>query len=327
MENWDIIVKYLNQESSPSEKEELEAWLKKDEANALLFEELKQTWKNTDLAFDDANFDDEKALDRVKEKIKKEDNVIPISGRSSGSMWFLRIAAILIVGVFSLWYYLSGEGPAEQLIAQTQNSTKEVKLPDGSTVWLNAYSKLSYPKEFNGDIRQVQLEGEAFFDVSHNKQHPFLISNKDFDVKVLGTSFNIKGYSNTNEVLVTVVTGTVAFRSTINNQEVILTKDESGVLNKKNGLLTEAGNENSNFMAWKTHQLKFDNTSVNLVCNTLENYFGIDILVEDKTIYNCKFTGSFENAKLQDVLKIMEASLNIKVKTNQNRITISGKGC
>lgn len=327
MENWDIIVKHLNNEATAAEKQELEAWLKKDMANAALYEEIKLSWQKSGETLADDDFDVAAGWESVQEKIKQEDNVIPITGRNSGLKWVLRIAAVLVISLFSLWYYNNSNAIPEQMLAQTQDASQEVTLPDGSKVWLNANSKLTYPKEFIGTDREVKLEGEAFFDVVKDPAHPFIIENKDFEVKVLGTSFNVMGYTNSNEVLVTVVTGTVAFKATTGAQQVILTKDETGTLNKANHMVTESSNSNINFMAWKTRKLRFNNESIKQVCDALKKHFSIDVIVEDKTIYNCKFTGSFDEPKLQDVLKTMEAALNIKVQTNQNRVTISGKGC
>jgi ferric-dicitrate binding protein FerR (iron transport regulator) len=327
MENWDIIVKHLNNEATAPEKQELEAWLKEDMANAALFEEIKLSWEKSGETLPDDDFDVASGWESVQEKIKQEDNVIPITGRNSGLKWVLRIAAVLVISLFSLWYYTNSNAVPEQMIAQTQGSSQEVTLPDGSKVWLNANSKLTYPKEFNGNTREVKLEGEAFFDVIKDPSQPFIIGNKDFEVKVLGTSFNVMGYANSNEVLVTVVTGTVAFKATTGSQQVILTKDEIGTLNKTDHNVSESSNNDFNFMAWKTRKLRFNNQSIKQVCDALNKHFSIDVIVEDKTIYNCKFTGSFDDAKLQDVLKTMEAALNIKVQTNQNRVTISGKGC
>jgi transmembrane sensor len=325
MENWDIIAKILNKEASPAEMQEFEAWLKKDKANAVLFEELKLSWEKTEVLVDDVHFDTGRAWDSVQERIQKEDHVIPINGRSN-SKWILRVAAILAIGLFSTWYYFNSQQAASTLYASTGDIPKLIALPDGSTIWLNKNTKIAYPEEFNSDERVVKLEGEAFFDVVKNPEQPFKVQNKDFEVKVLGTSFNICAYEGSKQAVVTVESGTVELRSP-RYEAITLTKGEVGTINRSNYVLAETTNSDLNFMAWKTRKLKFDNSSVRSVCDAIKSYFGTEIIIEDKTIYNCKFTASFDEAKLQDVLKTMEAALNIKVKTNQNRVTISGKGC
>ncbi|MDZ4666049.1 MAG: FecR domain-containing protein [Bacteroidota bacterium] len=326
MKNWDIIVKYLNNEATAAEKQELEAWLKKDMANAALYEEIKLSWEKSGEALPDDDFDVAAGWESVQEKIKQKDNIIPITGRNSSLKWVLRIAAVLVISLSSLWYYNNSDQTVTQLYVSTTNEPRLITLPDGSTIWLNKNSEIWYPEKFDKDERFIQLEGEAFFDVVRNPAQPFKVQNKDFEVRVLGTSFNVLAYKNSKQVVVTVESGTVALTN-IHFETLTLTKGEVGSINRSNNHILQTVNADLNFMAWKTRKLSFNNQSIKQVCDALKKHFSIDVIVEDKTIYNCKFTGSFDDAKLQDVLKTMEAALNIKVKTNQNRVTISGKGC
>lgn len=324
MEYWDIIPKYINNEASPSEKAALEAWLNENPANAQLLEDAKAAWNISGDKHDDVTFDANHAWVSIQNKIKKEDNVIPLN--NSSNKWIYRIAAVLILSLFSTWFFLNKNAAPEELVAQSTNERLMVTLPDGSKVWLNGNSKLTYPKEFNSNKRSVKLEGEAFFDVVKNPDQPFIISNADFEVKVLGTSFNVLAYKKLSDVIVTVVTGTVSFQSNT-GEGVLLTKDETGILNKNSHKLVETLNSDNNFMAWQNGKIEFDNTSLKTVCNTLKDYFGIDIVVENPNVNNCKFTGSFKNPKLKDVLMVLENTLNVKTKVSQTNVTISGAGC
>lgn len=323
MDNFEIIAKYLNNEANPAEKQELEIWLAKDENNAALFEELKLAWNKLDAVEIEEDFDTETALNSVHEKIRNQDNIIPITGKKPNSKWLLRVAAVLAIGFFTTWILLNNSG-AQMIVAATSSDTRTITLPDGSTIWMNKNSKITYPERFDDNAREVKLEGEAFFDIKKDPSRPFSIEGKDFNVKVLGTSFNV--CETNNNVTVTVETGTVSFTTKANNA-LTLIKGETGIYHRDNNSSEESVNTDLNFMAWKTHQLSFDNTTVAIVLADIERYFGTKIDIEEKTILNCKFTGSFPNAKLQDILKLMEGSLNIKVRTEQNRVTISGKGC
>lgn len=326
MENWDIIVKHLNNEATAAEKQELEAWLKKDMANASLYEEIKLSWEKSGQSLPDDDFDVAVGWESVQEKIKQEDNVIPITGRNNNFKWVLRAASVLVIGLFIGLTYFMMPKHAANIYVSTTDTPKIISLPDGSTIWLNKNSELKYPETFDTDERLIQLEGEAFFDVVKNPAQPFKVQNKAFEVRVIGTSFNVSAYPEAKDIMVTVETGTVNFCGLIDNP-VILTKGEVGILNRYDNSIKESNNIDLNFMAWKTRKLRFNNESIKQVCEALKKHFSIDVIVEDKTIYNCKFTGSFDEPKLQDVLKTMEAALNIKVQTNQNRVTISGKGC
>lgn len=326
MEYWDIIKKSINNEASAEEKAALESWLKEDAANVQLLEDAKATWNMLgETTNTSVNFNANSAWNAVQEKINKENNVVSLTS-ANNIKWIYRMAAVLVLSLFSTWYFLNRNSSPEELVAQSNNERLRVTLPDGSKVWLNSNSKLTYPKQFNSNTRAVKLEGEAFFDVTKNPEQPFVISNADFEVKVLGTSFNVLAYSKLSDVVVTVVTGTVSFQSN-SGESVLLTKDETGTLNKRNKKVNEIINNDTNFMAWQNGKIEFDNTSIKSVCTTIKDYFGIDVIVENQNVYNCKFTGSFNNPTLQEVLTVLENTLNIKTKINQSSITISGDGC
>ncbi|MDP1801874.1 MAG: FecR domain-containing protein [Bacteroidota bacterium] len=327
MQDWELIAKYIKGEATQEERHTVEQWLNTDNANAVLLEEIKTTWETSGKLNTPIKIDKAKAWNSIQQKIKEEGKIIPITRKAPAyNTWILRAAAILIVGLFATWLVLKTGNKPELIYVQTTTEERTIVLPDSSVVILNENSKLSYPKEFAANQRKVELEGEAFFEVTKNAQKPFIIDNKNFDVKVLGTSFNILAYEKDNEATVTVVTGKVAFTDK-NGGSVLLVKDEVGTLNKNDHQLFRSNNVNSNFLAWKTKKLEFTNTNFTDVCITLKKYFAVNILVKDKNILNCTFTGYFEDPKLPDVLKVLEKTLNIKAVVNQKNVEITGQGC
>jgi ferric-dicitrate binding protein FerR (iron transport regulator) len=327
MQDWELIAKYIKGEATQEERITVEQWLKTDSANAVLLEEIKATWKTSGKLNAHIKIDKAKAWNSIQGKIKEEQKVIPITRKAPAyNTWILRAAAILIVGLFATWLALKTGNKEEIILVQTTTQGRTIVLPDSSVVILNEYSKFSYPKEFAVNQRYVELEGEAFFEVTKDPQKPFIIGNKNFDVKVLGTSFNILAYEKDKNATVTVVTGKVAFADK-NGGSVLLVKDEVGTLNKAGHQLFKSTNANFNFLAWKTKKLEFTNTKFTEVCAALKKYFAVDILVKDKNILNCTFTGYFENPKLPDVLKVLEKTLNIKAVVNQKNVEITGQGC
>ncbi len=326
MQDWELIAKYIKGEASQQEQEQVELWLKANSANAVLMEEIKATWQNSGKLNQHIKIDKAKAWTSIQEKIKEEEKVISITRKAPAyNCWILRAAAILIVGLFATWLFLK-TGKPEMVLVQTTTGSKTIKLPDNSIIILNENSSLSYPKEFSANERNVSLEGEAFFEITKNPAKPFIIKNKNFDVRVVGTSFNIAAYEQDTTAVVTVVTGTVSFIDR-NEYSELLTVGETGVLNKRRQRIEKSTNADLNFMAWKTKKLEFTNTSFNEVCSSLKKYFSIDITVKDKAILNCTFTGFFEDPKLDDVLKVLEKTLNIKAVVTQKNVEITGKGC
>ncbi|MBA3705772.1 MAG: FecR family protein [Bacteroidetes bacterium] len=328
MDHVELISKYIKGEITHDEKEIIERWIKADKDNAVLFNEIKTVWESTGKLNQQVKFDTHKAWESVQRKIKTEEqkNIFIAAKEINYTGWFLRIAAILIVGFFATWLVVKNNSEPELILVQTTNQEKMITLPDSTKILLNKNSKLTYPKEFAENIRQVDLEGEAFFEVTKNKEKPFIIKNKDFDVGVLGTSFDVLAYAETKEAIVTVVTGKVAFTAK-NGTSVVLVKNEVGILNKSNRQLNKKAAFNPNFLAWKTKKLEFNNTDFLEVVQTLEKYFSKTIEVKENNILKCKFTGYFENPTLQEVLSVLEKTLLLKIIVNDKQIIISGAGC
>ncbi|MBL7913020.1 MAG: FecR domain-containing protein [Bacteroidia bacterium] len=327
MQDWELIAKYIKGEATQEERVTVEQWLRSDNANAILLEEIKATWETSGKLNTHIKINKAKAWNSIQEKIKEEGKVIPITRKApTYNTWILRVAAILIVGLFATWLALKTGNTPELIYVQTSGEARTIVLPDSSVVVLNENSKFSYPKEFAANERKVELEGEAFFEVTKDPEKPFIIENRSFDVKVLGTSFNVLAYEKDNNAAVTVVTGKVAFTDK-KGGSVLLVKDEVGTLNKTDHQLFKSTNANSNFLAWKTKKLEFTNTNFTEVCATLKKYFAVDIIVKDKNILNCTFTGYFENPKLPDILKVLEKTLNLKTVVNDKSVEITGKGC
>ena len=161
-------------------------------------------------------------------------------------------AVIILIATLVLVFYSQNEKNQEIAILETKSGEKrEVKLPDGSNIWLNQKSRLSYSKEFS--MRQVKLEGEAYFEVVGRDGQLFTIFCGLTKTEVLGTSFNIKSYDSDEEIEVIVVTGKVAFTTENRDEEkVVLDPGGKAVLVKKENRIVESINDDPNFLSWKT---------------------------------------------------------------------------
>jgi transmembrane sensor len=290
-------------------------------------EKARQTWEITGSLSQNIIVDKRKAWESVQQKIKQEENNAEVhKPKIVDFKWILRIAAVLGIGLLASWFILKTNSKEKEIIVQTTNQKKTVSLPDGSTVFLNEYSSFTYPEIFSETERKVKLSGEAFFEVAKNAQQPFLIENALFEIKVVGTSFDVNAYPKNKDVTVTVVTGTVVFKNNAGKQ-VELTKEEQGILDNEKQTINESLNSDPNFMAWKINKLEFKNAPFADVCSALQEYFSIEIDVKDTALYNCRYTGVFEKPTLQEVLTILENTLNLKAAINKKQISFSGKGC
>jgi ferric-dicitrate binding protein FerR (iron transport regulator) len=326
MEHWDLIAKFLKNEASEEEITILNSWRNESSENEKLFLEIKSSWKKVGEYKADAAFDKKKAWKNIQNKIQAETKVVPLNAASKSPLGILlRIAAVFVIGLFAAWAIYNSMKAPEQLFAVTGDTRTEIKLADGSIVWLNKNSSLNYPEAFSGNNRTVRVTGEAYFDIAKNPDMPFVIENAEFEVKVLGTSFNIFSYEKEEEIIVSVTSGKVLLKNKT-DAELILTKDETGVINRKNKNLSKKDTD-QNFLSWKDQKLEFNNTPFSTVCLNLKSYFGFDFVVENKEINNCRLTASFTNPKIEEVLDVLQNTLNIGITKNQKQIVISGKGC
>jgi ferric-dicitrate binding protein FerR (iron transport regulator) len=244
-----------------------------------------------------------------------------------------RIAALLLIfiGLGFVVYisFIRNSSPWVD-VATAERETKEVVLPDGSKVWLNGESAIRYARQSDASTqRKVWLEGEAYFEVSHNPRQPFVVHTQQVVTQVLGTSFNIRGYADDSTVEVGVLSGKVAFSAQANelSQKLILQPGHGAVFSKVTHTVQKTQKINPNLLAWKTHQLVFEDAPLHEVIATLENYFDITIKAQNSTLLNCRFKGTFKEAQLAEILKVMQFSMSISTVREGDRYIISGNGC
>jgi transmembrane sensor len=213
----------------------------------------------------------------------------------------------------------------------TKGKQRQIALGDGTQVWLNANSELRYPKDFlQKENREVFLDGEAFFDVSENREKPFIVHTSGLTIKVLGTAFNVKSYADDPVVETTLVSGKVTIVSPaedsihhvtlLPNQQALFTKDS-----KKIAL--EASVNTENYTAWKNGLMIFDNKPFSYIKETLERWYDVTITMEDKKSLSCTFSGKFKDKSLQEVLEIFKNTESINYWIKDDQVLITGKLC
>lgn len=280
--------------------------------------EMKNDTHNTDFNTDNAwnslhNRIEENGLS--PEERKKIFNLSPA----------LRIAAslILIVGLsFSAFYIFNSNKYVE---LASLNEISEHKLPDGTVVTLNKYSNMKYPKSFKGDIREVDFSGEAYFNVTENPEKPFIINTNGAEVKVLGTSFNLRSNNNEN-VILTVASGKVQLaKKSDPAQKLILLAGDIGTID--NEQISSNTNNDVNYLSWKTKNLYFkQGENLKNVIFDLNKTYDVKIVFEDDNIGNEKINEHpFKNRELSFILDLFCELHNLEHKTVGDKIIISKK--
>jgi transmembrane sensor len=205
---------------------------------------------------------------------------------------------------------------------------KLISLADGTTICLNAGSKLSYPDKFKQNTREVTLAGEAFFKVAHNSAKPFIIHSGKITTTVLGTSFNVKAYNEDKAIKVTVVSGKVGVLATaVKQPAVLLTPNMQLVYTKTDKtMVAEKIDDASSVISWQQGKLQYHNTPLSDVLADVQRKYNV-VIKADKNLLNCTLYADFNNMPLQKVLKLIEALINAHFKKDGNTYILKGKGC
>ncbi|WP_242916522.1 FecR family protein [Pontibacter liquoris] len=323
---WDIAAKSLEGKATPAEEKALRHWLAQDPAHEAQYKLQQQLWHLTTPATAPAP-DTDAAWQKIRSRLQqssqvKEANVIPLYRQ------VLRVAASVAILIGLAWviklYFFPFYGM--QVVA-SGNKQITVILPDSSRVWLNKESTLAYDPDFDGRQREVYLKGEAFFEVTRNPQHPFVIETEATKTQVLGTSFNLRAYPGA-EVELAVATGRVAFTAINGAARVIVTPGYAATLNTQQNSIRKYSLTDKNAWAWKTHELQFNGEPLQEVLAVLERYYHVKLELQSPAVGNCRFTGTFRGDNLQEVLQVLEVSLQVRsTKQNDHTYILAGEGC
>lgn len=321
----DRIAKFLSGNLPEEEHADFLQWLDQEE-NQALFAETEQVWKLTDEYVEpDFDVDTLKAWNEVDAQLEAP----AVVRKLSFPRQLLRIAAVfMVVALATLWYVNREVAPQSHTIATTTSTeeTKELLLPDGTQVWLNGSSTLSYDEQFAE--RRVELSGEAFFDVARMEDQPFEIISGAAKTVVLGTAFNVRAYPGEKEVEVSVVRGKVALTEEARpDKAVVLEAGNAGTYIKAEKTVKKETVTSPNSDSWKTKRLVFDSTEMDEVIESLQRYFRISIEVKNEKILGCHFTGDFREPSLENILKVLEFSANLEATKQNDRYLLIGKGC
>ena len=198
-------------------------------------------------------------------------------------------------------------------------------LSDSTVVWLNADTKLRYPKKFINSLktRSVELEGEAFFDVAHDKDKPFIVNTDGVDIRVLGTKFNISSYSGEDSINTTVVEGVVnVVDVNDNNNHIILKPSFQASFQKSNTSLTSKEVNTLDHTAWIEKRIIFNDTPFERLVTKIERTYNVKIINKNKILKKEHFTGQFDIENIETIFKALSASFYFDYKIKNNTITI-----
>jgi transmembrane sensor len=349
---WFLIARTLSGEASSQEQQQLQEILQKDEQLQQKYDLLSRIWAAKQENLQQENNNEAKSIVSLiiyKAETENGYEVPVLKRRLNWRKVFMAAASVLVV-VSAGWLWFSNTSSAstdkKQDIIEAHRGTRTSSiLPDGSTVWLNAGSKLYYENDFTGATREVRLEGEAFFDVVKQPDHPFIVHTSGIDIKVLGTAFNVKSYPEDKTVETTLYRGSVkVFRHEGSEKTAIHLKP-----NEKLTLLKEAATVRENLSqttttlsadkaipaiptiahidstkkenerietAWVYNRLEFRGDNFEELAKKLERWYNVKVVFTDEKIKQLTVDGSFEKETVEQAFVALKTGFPITYKIN-----------
>jgi len=362
---WILIARKLSGESSVEEICELEALLRVHPDLHFSVEIITNLWnQQSAIPANDLTDSYAKHIERmmsmgisVPHEDHKAEGDMPylLEGSRKNRSWRMFAAAatiiiILTAGIFLQVVSRKKSTPAEDIVGLAvttkYGSRTNMQLPDGSKVWLNSGSTITYDKQFGKDIREVVLSGEAFFDVVKNADKPFIIHTSSMDIKVLGTQFNVKSYANDKLSEASLIHGSIEVSLKRRGSEIILLKpnekivvmnewpikDSALILPKNNSTEPIIAVQKLNYVpvdstiietSWVDNKLIFRDESFQDLAVLMERWYGIPLRFQDPSFKAIRFTGTFTNETIEQALEALQFTASFHFAIRNNTIIIT----
>ena len=313
------IVKYLENNCSEEEKRTVINWVAKSEANQKIYNKIKSEY----------------VASKLKEaKIGKNSSVnfnrVVKNKKSFQFKTITAVIAILLVSTLFLTFYkaliIFNEKQSNQSITRVLTNKGDqyrLLLPDGTSVSLNSDSKIMYPKQFSDSVREVVLQGEAYFDVMHDANKPFIVKTSDLHIRVLGTTFNVKSYSEDKTIQATLVSGKVEVFKNESSSKLILKPSQRATLNKDKNKIILDKVITQDIISWRTGKLIFKDAFLEDVLKDIERKYNVSFEIKSEKLLKYKYTGSFDDLKIEEILEILEISSPIYFENNTQKSKIN----
>ena len=358
-----LLNKFKQGDLTSKEARELESIISTGDKHAELNEVLANLWEQSTGA--DIQAPSDRMLAKIRQHLSSSVELYKATFKHesliSRMIPAFKYAAVIICSMGISWfakdYIIKDQGRTMAVssnknmyeIAVPYGSKSRISLPDGSRVNLNSGSTLRYPSDFSNTSRNVFLEGEAFFDVEEDSKNPFYVKTKELIIKVMGTEFNVKSYSDEDAIKTTLVSGSIEIytnRGEISdksrplvlkpNQQAIFRKQVDDLsLNKQGGnqkdvrlinaskpISVQARIDVDPIIAWKDNQLVFKDENFLELSRKLERWFDVEINIQDKDLASVLFSGVFEQETIEQAMNALRLAAPFQFQINKNKITI-----
>lgn len=315
-----IVEKYIRGSISEEEYNELQQQIQND-SDSSVGDMLNECWQKDLNIHVMPRAAKERTRRQINEKIKKDMRRVGFKRASTIAASIL--IPVLIISTVYFYKEMDHYKQIPNIVSVNKGQRAGITLPDGTIVHLNSESKLTYTPDFNGKLREVVLEGEAFFEVTPNKEKPFIVKTSVFDVEVLGTSFNVSVYNDENIVETALMEGKVKLTMQgCPSKPVYLTPSQKFIYSKSDRQGTISIMEGDTELAWKQGILAFSAEPLEEVFRKIERWYGVTMHYDKESLVNDNFTGQFKMISIQEMMNILRMHYNLKFKIENNDIYI-----
>ncbi|WP_372776718.1 FecR family protein [Mangrovibacterium sp.] len=304
---YEIIARKLTGTISADESQMLEKWVSESHKNQIEFEDIQILWEKTGEFQIPSSIEQNAALELVH---KRADIKSPKTFRLHllYQAAAILVLAVLLAGTYN-YFFSAGSSSSEyyEEVFAAIGTRTHVDLPDGSSVYLNSGSSLRFSNQFTTkDQRRIELEGEAYFDVAKDPEHPFIVQAGPIEIQALGTEFNVDAYNLDRAINVVLLEGKVAISEANrmdNKALMVLKPNEKARFNvKENTIIKEITYELERYVGWIDGKMVFMDDPIQDVMIKLENWYNVDIRLEDQKLNKYRFTGTFIDESVDEIL-------------------------
>lgn len=291
------------------------------EDKATLDEEKRvRKWMEASSENYDLFFEERKLFDAIT-LLADENQISSNHGKAVFKLWANRlmkvaaVVAVTLISTLSYQYLVKEDKLVMQKITVPSGQRIHLELSDGTIVWLNSRTTIQYPAIFVGENRVVKIDGEAYFEVAHNKKKPFIVETAKGNVEVLGTKFDVEAYSENNSFVTSLMEGSVKVVS--DGQELVLKPEQMSYIH--NGELKVAPIEDYNMYKWREGLISFKDTSFPSIMSKFEKCYGVTIKIENPRVVNYRCTGKFRQSDgVLYALRVLQKDVRFSFERDEN---------
>lgn len=321
------LLDYLDGRLSNEEAEQVEIWSKADSENRKILEQLYYTTFVGERAAAMNLVDVDKSFEKLQRSIASKERFIPKRRYPEWKRFAIPLAAFLTGVICTIGFTtLALNDTSKYIVATTSGQRAQFVLPDGSKVWLNSSSELTYKTSLWSRKRQVDLSGEAYFEVEHNKDKPFIVNSKNIKIQVLGTKFDVRARASENRIVTTLLKGSVRVDLPDNKKEGIVLKPEEILEVNTKTLHTSLAHTPSarDVLLWMDGKLKFEQCKLEQITSCFEKHFDVRFHFMDEALKQERFTCEFlTDNNITDILTVLEMTKRFKYQIKGNQVYLS----